>query len=42
MSQYLPVKDFEWVDTTTITESTIMSWGDEDDKGYILEVCIIL
>lgn len=42
MSQPLPVSDFEWVDQSTISEQDIMKWDDNNPKGLILEVCIII
>lgn len=35
-------KLLKWVDVNGITEDVINDWGDDAEKGYILEVNIII
>ena len=38
MRQYLPYGNFKWIHNNNLTSDDIMKMGDEDDKGYFLEV----
>lgn len=38
MFQYLPVGEYEWLDSKEIDENRILSHPDNEDYGYVLEV----
>ena len=39
MSQKLPINNFEWtIDTSQLNEDFIITYYDESDEGYFLEV----